>query len=373
MTHHTDAEQLHQLLELVLTELDRKAIPVAYMQEIDRKGKAFIEQAARRDPAVQPMTLEQAAASMRATQAQPARIIAASGSCVPAAVEGATYREKWDAELGRTAMRFVDRAGDVHPGIDDADQICREFHEAMSAVINQMPHVQMMRAAAPENPAEGVPAATVANMPADPTEEMLEVLMAGEDRLRARHGDELTKKRAKERYQALLALAATQPADGAPAQEVQAAIDRFDAYFRSANGVPPNARVTVPTAEWQELRAMLSTHPTQQGMDAFRALYDSVVHSIDEGLLTGKALEAIILVPAVDFFESAKQTYTKEPQSELELNSARWKHVTNEAGTGMVSLVRFALNGSPCVLIGSEADSFVDAALAVQAKQGGAV
>lgn len=29
------------------------------------------------------------------------------------------YREKWDAELGRTAMRFVDRAGDVHPGIDE--------------------------------------------------------------------------------------------------------------------------------------------------------------------------------------------------------------------------------------------------------------
>lgn len=50
MTHHTDAEQLHQLLELVLTELDRKAIPIAYMQEIDRKGKAFIEQAARRAP-----------------------------------------------------------------------------------------------------------------------------------------------------------------------------------------------------------------------------------------------------------------------------------------------------------------------------------
>lgn len=48
MTHHT--EQLHQLLELLLTELDRKAIPIAYMQDIDRKGKAFIEQAARRAP-----------------------------------------------------------------------------------------------------------------------------------------------------------------------------------------------------------------------------------------------------------------------------------------------------------------------------------
>lgn len=124
----------------------------------------------------------------------------------------------------------------------------------------------------------------------------------------------------------------------------------------------------------QIARAVLhkfSTHPTQQGLDAFRALYDSVVHSIDEGLLTGKALEAIILVPAVDFFESAKQAYTKEPQSELELNSARWKHVTNEAGTGMVSLVRFASNGSPCTLIGSEANSFVDAAIAAKAKLGG--
>lgn len=36
------------------------------------------------------------------------------------------------------------------------------------------------------------------------------------------------------------------------------ALDRFDAYFRSANGVPPNARISVPTAEWQELRAMLA-------------------------------------------------------------------------------------------------------------------
>ena len=42
-----------------------------------------------------------------------------------------------DAELGRIAMRFVDRAGDVHPGIDDADRICREFHKAMSDAIDQ--------------------------------------------------------------------------------------------------------------------------------------------------------------------------------------------------------------------------------------------
>jgi hypothetical protein len=40
-----------------------------------------------------------------------------------------------DAILGRVAMRFVDRAGDVHPGIDDAETICAEFHAAMSAAL----------------------------------------------------------------------------------------------------------------------------------------------------------------------------------------------------------------------------------------------
>lgn len=58
-------------------------------------------------------------------------------------------KEKWDAELARVAMRFVDRAGDVHPGIDDAERICQEFYEAMSAVINRMPRVQMTRAVTP--------------------------------------------------------------------------------------------------------------------------------------------------------------------------------------------------------------------------------
>lgn len=62
-----------------------------------------------------------------------------------------SYSEKWDAELGRAAMRFVDRAGDVHPGIDDAETICAEFYKAMSEVIERMPHVQRMtpRKAAP--------------------------------------------------------------------------------------------------------------------------------------------------------------------------------------------------------------------------------
>ena len=42
-------------------------------------------------------------------------------------------------------------------------------------------------------------------------------------------------------------------------EPVMFVIDRFDAYFRSANGVPPNARISVPTSEWQELRALLAT------------------------------------------------------------------------------------------------------------------
>ena len=41
-----------------------------------------------------------------------------------------------DAALGKTAMRFVDRAGDVHPGIDDADRICAEFYKAMVKTID---------------------------------------------------------------------------------------------------------------------------------------------------------------------------------------------------------------------------------------------
>ena len=43
-----------------------------------------------------------------------------------------------DAAFGRVAMRFVDRAGDVHPGIDDAETICAEFHAAMSLAREKM-------------------------------------------------------------------------------------------------------------------------------------------------------------------------------------------------------------------------------------------
>lgn len=41
-----------------------------------------------------------------------------------------------DAALGKTAMRFVDRAGDVHPGIDDAETICADFYKAMVATLD---------------------------------------------------------------------------------------------------------------------------------------------------------------------------------------------------------------------------------------------
>jgi hypothetical protein len=40
------------------------------------------------------------------------------------------------AALGKVAMKFVDRAGDVHPGIDDADTICHDFYLAMCNEFN---------------------------------------------------------------------------------------------------------------------------------------------------------------------------------------------------------------------------------------------
>lgn len=51
----------------------------------------------------------------------------------PAAQAGEDARY---AKLGRVAMLFVDRAGDPHPGIDDAERICREFHATMSDAID---------------------------------------------------------------------------------------------------------------------------------------------------------------------------------------------------------------------------------------------
>jgi tRNA(Ile)-lysidine synthase TilS/MesJ len=41
-----------------------------------------------------------------------------------------------EAKLGCVAISFVDRAGDTHPGIDDAETICKEFYEEMSKALN---------------------------------------------------------------------------------------------------------------------------------------------------------------------------------------------------------------------------------------------
>lgn len=49
--------------------------------------------------------------------------------------EAARAQFAFDIELGKTAMRFVDRAGDVHPGIDDAETICADFYKAMVATL----------------------------------------------------------------------------------------------------------------------------------------------------------------------------------------------------------------------------------------------
>lgn len=46
-------------------------------------------------------------------------------------------------------------------------------------------------------------------------------------------------------------------------------IERFDSYFRSANGVPANARISVPTSEWLELHAALAATPAAQAKVGF--------------------------------------------------------------------------------------------------------
>ncbi|MDH1673978.1 hypothetical protein [Comamonas aquatica] len=91
MTHHTDAERAEFEAwargygTWEVKRDDDVALGTTGYTDITLTVAWHAVQAARRAPAVQSMTLEQAAASMRATQAQPARIIAASGSCAPAA------------------------------------------------------------------------------------------------------------------------------------------------------------------------------------------------------------------------------------------------------------------------------------------------
>ena len=60
---------------------------------------------------------------------------------------GLTQKDARDAALGRVAIGFVDRAGDVHPGIDDADTICAEFHVAMSQELVKWLPAGMLEAA----------------------------------------------------------------------------------------------------------------------------------------------------------------------------------------------------------------------------------
>jgi hypothetical protein len=65
-----------------------------------------------------------------------------------AELKSKVLRLEKDAALGKVAMRFVDRAGDVHPGIDDADTICAEFYTAMSAeCVRQFPMPRPVRSA----------------------------------------------------------------------------------------------------------------------------------------------------------------------------------------------------------------------------------
>lgn len=77
------------------------------------------------------MDVRRAIAALEAVQVEPA----------------STYRAL-DAQLGRCAMHFVDRAGDVHPGIDDAETICADFYRAMCAIL-AAPKVQPPSSAKP--------------------------------------------------------------------------------------------------------------------------------------------------------------------------------------------------------------------------------
>ena len=74
------------------------------------------------------------------------------------------------------------------------------------------------------------------------------------------------------------------------------AIDRFDAYFRSANGVPPNDRISVPTAEWVALRSLLaealSAQAALQAVQPAVPVPDSVLTTI--GWLLDDAMNAAV-------------------------------------------------------------------------------
>lgn len=119
-------------------------VPAEWLEQAYREGWAACRDAETIGEEAEDWAFGNSTANSRMIDAQQAAPKAAPGE--------PSYSEKWDAELGRAAMRFVDRAGDVHPGIDDAETICAEFHKAMSEVIERMPHVQRM--AAPQQEAQ---------------------------------------------------------------------------------------------------------------------------------------------------------------------------------------------------------------------------
>ena len=90
-----------------------------------------------------------------------------------------------------------------------------------------------------------------------------------------------------ERQHARIAELEAQQAAPQMPDQFHTALDRFDAYFRSANGVPPNARISVPTAEWQELRAMLAAQAAPGWklvpVEATRAMIDAMREAEESG------------------------------------------------------------------------------------------
>ena len=68
-------------------------------------------------------------------------------------------------------------------------------------------------------------------------------------------------------------------------------IERFDSYFRSANGMPANTRISVPTSEWLELHAALTATPAAPAAPEADAPHQAVLDSRwRERMLDGRAL-----------------------------------------------------------------------------------
>lgn len=65
--------------------------------------------------------------------------------------EGLLRRLEMDTALSNVAMRFVDRAGDIHPGIDGAERICGHFYAAMCAELDRWTEQRTARPLFPES------------------------------------------------------------------------------------------------------------------------------------------------------------------------------------------------------------------------------